>query len=425
MTSQNPGRSPGRPYGSVRDLPSYVSLLNQLSAAQLLTAIIMPDHQRGILQIQAEVDELVQTVEAFYERLGSRNWIFHDSMRPSSIGTILTTTSDTQEAEAALITYYHEEISSDLPILRLIHQNNLWHKRKEQILRAKEHYQAGQYSSCSMQLIAVMDGFVNDFEPGLRKGLAARNPDDMTAWDSVVGHHLGLTNVLRTFQKTIKSRVDEPTYELYRHGIMHGSVVNFDNVVVATKAWNMLFAVADWAQATTKARKPPKQLAGWEDLIAKSSRQAESNAYRAGFTSKQITIQDEEFSTDPAVSAANRFLENWSLKRWGLIPILLPPKLQPKKKPIAIAEVKRILIRFNLEFSQVQRIVYDTPGGAAIEGHAQVNGKAQSMRFRMIRVNPEGDLAVPSETDATWRLAVWAPHLFFSDAGPAADADSH
>ncbi len=78
----------------------------------------------------------------------------------------------------------------------------------------------------------------------------------MTAWDSVVGHHMGLTNALTAYDKTIKKRVDEEVSELHRHGIVHGTITRFDNVVVATKAWNMLFALADWAAATRKARQP-------------------------------------------------------------------------------------------------------------------------------------------------------------------------
>jgi hypothetical protein len=49
-------------------------------------------------------------------------------------------------------------------------------------------------------------------------------------------------------------------FDVYRHGIVHGTVSRFDNVVVATKAWKMLFAVADWAAATTKAQRPPKRV---------------------------------------------------------------------------------------------------------------------------------------------------------------------
>lgn len=38
-------------------------------------------------------------------------------------------------------------------------------------------------------------------------------------------------------------------YSVFRHGIMHGMVTNFDNEVVASKAWCMLFAVCDWVDA--------------------------------------------------------------------------------------------------------------------------------------------------------------------------------
>ena len=66
----------------------------------------------------------------------------------------------------------------------------------------------------------------------------------------MVGHHLGLTHVMKVFGKTFKKRVDEEVFKVHRHSIVHGSVVKFDNIIVATKAWNMLFAIADWGAAT-------------------------------------------------------------------------------------------------------------------------------------------------------------------------------
>jgi hypothetical protein len=37
----------------------------------------------------------------------------------------------------------------------------------------------------------------------------------------------------------------------------HPDLVNFDNDIVATKAWNRLFAVADWAASRQKRAIPP------------------------------------------------------------------------------------------------------------------------------------------------------------------------
>ena len=74
-------------------------------------------------------------------------------------------------------------------------------ERFNQIMRAREHYDADQFDSCTLHLLAIMDGFVNDVEPQTRKALSSRNADEMVAWDHVVGHHLGLTNALRVLHE--------------------------------------------------------------------------------------------------------------------------------------------------------------------------------------------------------------------------------
>ena len=66
-------------------------------------------------------------------------------------------------------------------------------------------------------------------------------------------------NAHRTFTKTFGRPSDEEVQELYRNGIVHGMLTNFDNVIVATKAWNRLFAVGDWAtrrKEETKSEEP-------------------------------------------------------------------------------------------------------------------------------------------------------------------------
>jgi hypothetical protein len=53
---------------------------------------------------------------------------------------------------------------------------------------------------------------------------------------------------MKRFSKTS----NEEVFELYRNGIVHGVLLNFNNAVVASKAWNRLFAVADWATSREK-----------------------------------------------------------------------------------------------------------------------------------------------------------------------------
>ena len=153
--------------------------------------------------------------------------------------SFLNETEEPEDSERRLVELYRDEQSLRIKLLRLRSVDG-WSERFHLIERARKHYQSDAFDSCVLHLIAVMDGFVNDFDPGKRKGLASREPDTMVAWDSMVGHHMGLTNVLKTFTKTVKKRKDDPVFEIYRHGIVHGTVLRFDNVIVATKAWNML-----------------------------------------------------------------------------------------------------------------------------------------------------------------------------------------
>ena len=122
---------------------------------------------------------------------------------------------------------------------------------------AREDYFNGRYYSVVLVLFSVMDGFVNDVDTSQRRGLHARDPSEMSAWDSVVGHHLGLSHAHAEFTKSTFKTSDEPVVELHRNGIVHGTLVNYDNVVVATKAWNRLFAVADWARSLAKEKAEP------------------------------------------------------------------------------------------------------------------------------------------------------------------------
>ena len=154
------------------------------------------------------MERLATTVDNFYERLGPRHWIFHDSLTVSTVEEILNRTADAASAEAYLIEAYRDKDASMYWIRRLRNVAGL-RERFNQIMRDREHYDADQFDSCTLHLLAIMDGFVNDVEPYTRKALSSRDANEMVAWDHVVGHHLGLTNALRSFTKTIKRRVDE------------------------------------------------------------------------------------------------------------------------------------------------------------------------------------------------------------------------
>jgi hypothetical protein len=408
-------RTPEAPYGSARDLPSYRELSEQIRGAKLVTRVIARAQRQSILDVERELERLIRVVDAFYERLGSRNWIFNDSFNVDAIERLLVETADADDAETHLIELHRDSESFRFWLLRLRRHDGLL-ARMHQIERAAVHYDADEFDSCALHLVAVLDGFVNDFEPSVRSGLHARDPEEMTAWDSVVGHHLGLTHAMKTFTKTIKKRVDEPVTEVYRHGIMHGTVVSFDNIVVATKAWNMLFAVADWADATTKAAIPAAPKPTVKDVWNRLVERSEYQRYENNFAPRTETLDDPGFTENEVVVVASAFLDAWKHRRWALVAGFMPQILRRAVSEGEVArDAKNAYDSYDLADFTITQMMYDRASTAAIFGSASVNGEARRMEFRWVWYDANGDVDIPGSPDGGWRLAVWAPHTFFGD----------
>lgn len=399
-------------YGSARDLPSYQELSQQIQGGKLLTLVIAREQRKKLIEVEEQVERLTRIVDDFYDRLGARNWIFHDLLHVDEIERLLAETADAESAEARLIELYRDRDATRWWTMRLRAHEGL-RQRLHQIERAREHYDAGLFDSCVLQLIAVMDGFVNDFEPGVRKGLHSREPDDMAAWDSVVGHHMGLTHVMATFTKTIKKRVDDEVFEVYRHGIMHGMVVRFDNVVVATKAWNLLFSVADWATATQRAAAPKEAEPTWRETWASLNRHAAYTKYQREFVSSTLDATEPGFESNEIVLLASEFLDAWTHGRWGIVAKFTPPILRGSKSDGQSARhAKETFERYALTKWTIGSMTYDQASTAEIRALATINEQTTQLRFRFVFRTLDGNIAIPGQDEGLWSLAVWAPSTY-------------
>jgi hypothetical protein len=181
-------------------------------------------------------------IDRFYAVLGPRNWIVHDALPMPLLQAIGGMAAE--DAERRLIGYYQDPENLERLTRRLSHPE----LRVQSPLteRAKTEFLSGRYNTCVLLLLSVMDGFVNDVDASRRRGLHARDPEEMVAWDSVVGHHMGLAHAHASFTKTFKKTSTDEIREPYRHGIVNGMLVNYDNEYVGAKAWNRLCAVRDW-----------------------------------------------------------------------------------------------------------------------------------------------------------------------------------
>ncbi len=418
-TMSNSSSSPSAPpYRSAHDLPSFVEMRQQLKAFRALTFFVMRGKRSAIAELRTRMNEMADRVDAFYDRLGSRHWVFNDWMSTTEIDVLLDETSTPEEAEHRLIELYRDPKATKWHLLRLRGVSGL-RERHHLLERAREDYDAGRFDACTLLLISAMDGFVNDFEASKRHGLAARDADEMVAWDSVTGHHLGLTNALKPFLKPIKKRVDEEVFEVHRHGIVHGSVVNYNNVVVATKAWNLLFAVVDWSIATTKkatedAKPPPPTLRETFGRLAEYGRRKKA---RELFEAWTISRESEGFDSDEVVVQTKLFFEIWQKKQWGRLVPLMPPQLIGQKTSGQAAEYTKSWFDLH-EVTDVvlERVEYTQSSVAEVRGKATIDSTTGNLRLRWVRYDNEGNLALNDEPGA-WHLAVVAPHTYLVDEG--------
>lgn len=417
MSNSKSNDSPPQcPYGSAQDLPSVQEHLRLLQGAKLATRVIPRDHRQTFIDLEAELRNLIGIVDRFYELLGPTHWVFTDNLSVDDIEKIVDSADDAAVAQDLLIDLYRNPENAKFWLMLLLGTDGL-RQRMHQVNRAMEHYQADQFDSCVLQLIAVMDGFVNDFEPDKRKGLAASDPESMVAWDSVVGHHLGLTNALKPFNKTIKKRVEVEVDEVYRHGIVHGSVIHFDNVVVATKAWNLLFALDDWAKATTKAQKPSKPEPKWRDVFAQQAKTERLKQHNAAWQPQTLSQGDKGFGDQEITALTNGFMEAWQAANYGRMAEFQRGCLVTGQAlGHQAGQIRELFDFFHLTDFELMEIDNEAPVIYNVRGTAEVNGQPGTLKLRWIREEADGTPAPLSDT-ASWGLVFCNPSIWTLQPG--------
>jgi hypothetical protein len=399
------------PYGSAHDLPTFQEMEQLLTDGKRLDQILAAGQTPQIIEVEQELRRLASIVDRFYERLGPRNWIFHDLLNVESIESILNETDNPDDSEQRLIELYQDQETTKSWLIQISSRDGI-RQRVHQIERAGKHYNEGEFDSCVLQLIAVMDGFVNDFQPDLRKGLTSRDPEEMAAWDSVVGHHLGLTHALKTFGKTVKKRIDEEVYELFRNGIVHGSVTRFDNVIVAAKAWNMLFAVVDWANATLEFNKPEEPEPTILEIIEQVAEDQHIKEQLESWQAARFALGDSGFEDLEIYQLTEKFLEAWHRGNFGdLAQFDDGYQSTGENRGQLAGEMRELFTSFELTEFDITDIVNSAPVIWQARGSATVNGESGSFECRWMFQDVDGHPAFGSES-GEWRLMFCWPSIW-------------
>lgn len=317
-----------RAHESIGDLPTFKKLRREASALGALGWLLgNGDARKTARGINDELDVIVSLVDDFYRLLGDRNWVFSETLNLDRMRKVVAQPTP-EEAERELVEYLKEKDSLHRMITRLSRFPDM-RPRIPLLEKAERDYLEGRYYSSVLVTVSMMDGFVNDAFKAERKGLHAREAGELHSEDCVATVWDGLPSVQKTFTKPFFAREDKPVYEVYRNGIMHGMTVDYDNDVVASKAWCMLFAVGDWVDSVTRAQKEGEgnrqSLAETLRRISEMKRRnAENDMRLKAWKKHQVDLEHPIGPDDEALRSCNDFLEAWKAKNYGALGSFFP-----------------------------------------------------------------------------------------------------
>ena len=397
------------PYGSARDLPSFRELERQLAGLKALNTLLRRGKRDEIRRLEQQLRQMTDTVDGFYALLGERNWIFTGDLNMPAMAQVIAVT-DPGEAESRFVAYYQDENRIQFPLGRL-HRFAAMRPRMPLLEKALRDHQEQRYYSTVLALLTVMDGFVNDLDKSDRQGLHARQAEDMVAWDSVVGHHLGLSHAHKSFTKSFYKTDETEVTELYRNGILHGTLVNFDNIIVATKAWNRLFAVADWADARAKQAGPAQPRPSLRETLRDWGTTQQRQRRLDTWTPHDCSPSDPDCEL---VGVVQDFLTRWQARQWGPLGQFFMPVGAKRESVGKLAQLAKDLYEDEDLTGWVMQDIHHTAAAVAmVEVALDVNGTTHQTQLRWVHVRGDGHIA-PEWSTGTWTLSLYGPVNFLT-----------
>ena len=317
----------------IKDNPSFVQVTNQIKGIEALykispiLKIFFPKISKAVegfpeIKNQAKIFEVP---DKFNERFSELGWVAYESMSLEVMKEAIAKydTEGVKVAEQFLTDSYDADCLK-WGVLRF--QGNQEFRRRMRLIElAKEDYLAKRYHACIPLLLSLLDGIVNDISKHV--GFFADSAN-MTVWDSMAAHETGLQVVASLFTKSRNKTNEEALTIPYRHGILHGRELAFDNKLVAAKVWAALFATRDWADAliSTKSSNLIEEK-DWKEVLsdfADTQRQKkliESWKPRSNENIAYLpyTGKAEELPLNTPERAVAEFIENWINERYGLL----------------------------------------------------------------------------------------------------------
>lgn len=405
--TKRPGQGEAAPppkagYPNAADIPTFKKMKEQAAGLRLLT-MFKPSLRKELKHLEAELDRMLTSIDTFYELIGERNWVFHGSLNLDKLQVSLASGVPDQVERAILEQYAdHETMKFALMRAKAVPELRPYRQLLDYALRD---FQEERYYATVLSLLPVLDGFVAAVSDN-RRGLHSLDEQKLVVWNSLVAHHQGLASTQKSFTRSFNTLSEEPLFELYRNGILHGNFSDFDNEIVASKAWNRLFALLDWREARIEAAKPaPVEATLRESLARVGKLQAQKKVFE-NWQPRSSSVAVDGLVTvelEPVAQAAIRLLDAWKNRNYGVLSEHLH---EFGKKPARGAYVGQVRRRFATVTLDDYSLVSVDMRGAGI-GHVSVelsiDGESRTSELRLLYVDATGSILPESDPLGTWQ----------------------
>lgn len=420
----------------IRDNPSFKESLDEMEALGHLNRLLplarpvlkalgadvskIESVFEDVSGLSNQMTELATMPDRFNDHFAEHGWVMY-SLMSFEVAKAAVEAADAQNLERAqmtLVEYYSpDEVMRQLRTMRSI---NAFRPRIPLAELALTDYQEQRYHACIPVVLAQMDGLVSDLHDR-RHGFFSEGID-LSAWDSIAAHDRGLNRLVPRLQESRKTTRSEEISIPYRHGIIHGRDLGYDNRMVAAKTWAALFAVGDWARKAEAGEiEPvePEPKPGWRDVIDQVRANKAVRDAIDDWTPRDIAVgthipadgSPESYDSDSPERALVAFLAYWKAGNYGHMHRSLA---SVSKRSLASPRAVRDAFDWK-ELNRYKLVLVDDAAAArtliVVETSSTQLGESttQLETFSLIREDKSGNPVVAGEPGGTWGVSVFGP----------------
>ena len=368
----------------------------------------------------AEAEEFVNLPDKFNDLFSDYGWICFDSLNVNVMKEAITKAEleGIEQAEIFLVDHFSPDwVRSRLLWLKHIKGFKL---RYSLIEKACEDYENKRYYSSVLVVLTQIDGIVNDLNICDHQRLGFFSKDSkVIAWDSIAAHEKGLVKLQEVFGKKRCMTRQETISIPYRHGIIHGMDLGYDNRTVAAKSWATIFALRDWVIKVTKNELiPPEEKPENEKTLMESiedyinlQNQIEKQKQ---WTPREINIDQiipkkgkvSEYQEDTPERKLIEFLTYWEKDNYGFMSKFFPPDFQ--MRPV---DIRNKFSEFDLNDFELIKISDVIPTVSDVFVKLSIIKddilSSSPWNFRFVRYTEEGKMANIILDKTTWYIVRW------------------